>query len=472
MLATLHGANDQDALGTSVAWAGDVDADGQVDFISGAPNGFASGGRPGYAKVYSGAGFGQLHTLFGFDDQSRFGQSVAGGFKMSGTVHSDLLVGAPDGGYMQHGEATFFHGGTGKVMNQWVGFGFDGSDFGWSVTNAGLVDYDSQPDFLVGDPTRNPTSSGWATLVKLGQDPTWWGPLHFGWDVEGDLDVNGDGAADVAVSSPLDGEGVVHVYDGETEAELATFRGDALGDGFGYSIAKLGDVDGDGFDELVVGSDAGYARIVSPARQVWLLTVRGSGADEDFGHAVAGCGDLDGDGVPDFGVGAPRAAGPNGEPEAGRVDVFSSAPLFPRYCTAGTSASGCQARLTGAGQASASLPSGFDLVATEVEGDKRAIFFFGANGRQANPWGNGTSYQCVLPPVKRAGVLDKNGTAGVCDGAYTQDLNAHWCPGCPKPQHGFVSGTVVQAQLWYRDPGSTSNQTTSLSNAVEFVIAP
>jgi hypothetical protein len=75
------------------------------------------------------------------------------------------------------------------------------------------------------------------------------------------------------------------------------------------------------------------------------------------------------------------------------------------YCTAGTSASGCSALLSASGTASATASSGFSLTATGVEGGKDALFFFGSNGSQANPWGSGTSFQCVVPPVIRAGLL-------------------------------------------------------------------
>ena len=142
------------------------------------------------------------------------------------------------------------------------------------------------------------------------------------------------------------------------------------------------------------------------------------------------------------------------------------------YCTAGTSANGCQATLSSVGTASASASSGFSLDAATVEGAKDGLYFFGTNGRQANTWGSGTSFQCVVPPVNRAGLLTGNGTAGLCDGSFSQDLNALWCPTCPKPQKNPGAGTVVQAQLWYRDPQNTSNQTTSLSDAVEFLVAP
>ncbi len=85
---------------------------------------------------------------------------------------------------------------------------------------------------------------------------------------------------------------------------------------------------------------------------------------------------------------------------------------------------------------------------------------------------NGTSFQCVVPPVKRGGILTGTATAGACDGAFAQDLNALWCPTCPKSAKNPGSSATVQAQLWHRDPGNTSNQTTTLSNAIEFTMCP
>jgi hypothetical protein len=139
------------------------------------------------------------------------------------------------------------------------------------------------------------------------------------------------------------------------------------------------------------------------------------------------------------------------------------------YCTPGTSASGCQATLSTSGAASASAGAGFVLAAGGVEGDKDGLFFFGTNGQQANSWGNGTSFQCVVPPVKRAGVLAGNGASGTCAGALSQDFNTLWST---KPSKNPGAGALVQAQLWYRDPANTSNQTTSLSSAIEFAVCP
>ncbi len=77
-----------------------------------------------------------------------------------------------------------------------------------------------------------------------------------------------------------------------------------------------------------------------------------------------------------------------------------------------------------------------------------------------------------MPPVARAGLLGGVGTSGLCDGAFSQDLNALWCPSCPKPAANPGAGATVQAQLWYRDPASTSNRSTSFSDALEFLLGP
>jgi hypothetical protein len=156
-----------------------------------------------------------------------------------------------------------------------------------------------------------------------------------------------------------------------------------------------------------------------------------------------------------------------------RICAEGGAPSGPvSYCTAGASAAGCVATLSSSGSASASSGAGFLMLATGVEGAKDGLFFYGQNGRQANPWGSGTSFQCVVPPVARGGLLSGSGNPGTCTGAFVQDLNARWCPACPKPAQAPAPGTRLQLQFWYRDPASTSNQTTSLSDAHEVDVAP
>ena len=147
-----------------------------------------------------------------------------------------------------------------------------------------------------------------------------------------------------------------------------------------------------------------------------------------------------------------------------------STPSVQSYCTAGTSASGCAATLSSTGMPSVSAGSGFTVTASNVEGQKDGLYFYGFNGPQANSWGNGTSYQCVLPPVMRTPVMSGTGTAGQCNGGFTRDLCAYWATAAPAKVP--APGQQVNLQLWYRDPASTSNQTTSLSDGLQFTACP
>ncbi len=185
--------------------------------------------------------------------------------------------------------------------------------------------------------------------------------------------------------------------------------------------------------------------------------------DLEAGAELATSLDMSGDWIV---VGAPK------DGDRGAAYVFWRVWPPVNYCTAGTSASGCQAQITASGYPSVNEPYGFSLIAFSVEGGKDGLFFYGTNGRQLTSWGSGTSYKCVVPPVMRAGLMVGSGSPGNCDGTFVQDLNALWCPTCPKPQKSPGAGAIVQAQLWFRDPFNTSNQTTSLSNAVEFGVNP
>ena len=149
--------------------------------------------------------------------------------------------------------------------------------------------------------------------------------------------------------------------------------------------------------------------------------------------------------------------------------VFGPCASCVNYCTAGTSASGCTALLTAHGEPSASAPEGFVLTALGVEGTKDGLFFFSANGRQAQPWGNGTSFQCVVPPVSRTALVPGFGAIGLCDGSSSADLNAAWTV---KPNKNPGAGALLRAQFWYRDVFNTSNQPTSLSDALEATVGP
>lgn len=174
-----------------------------------------------------------------------------------------------------------------------------------------------------------------------------------------------------------------------------------------------------------------------------------------------------------LGHGTASNVGPFGEfTNAGAAYLFEyegPCAFCTSYCTAGTSAGGCTPMLSAEGTASASAAFGFALRADGSPGAKPGLFFYGANGRQAVQWGNGTSYQCVTPPVQRAGPSSVSGNAGACDGSFTEDLNALWSN---EPKKSPRAGAVVQTQFWYLDRQNTSNRSSGLSNALELTVTP
>jgi hypothetical protein len=247
-----------------------------------------------------------------------------------------------------------------------------------------------------------------------------------------------------------------------------------------FSGAPMGqmNVGGTLFTVFEYEIDLGTAPLSVPAGVTWWLEVHNDLASS-FGcywRWVIGAGD--GNGYYSYTLQAPNqlpwsaSTSPSLTPDHDLAFALLGPGVYETYCVAGTSASGCAASISASGTASATASSGFDLLASGVEGAKDGYYFFGSNGRAANAWGNGTSYQCVAPPLSRAGLLTGGGTTALCDGSFSQDLNALWCPTCPRPQKNPGAGVVLQAQLWYRDPQNTSNRPTSLSDAIEFCVAP
>jgi len=220
----------------------------------------------------------------------------------------------------------------------WTAVGENATDrFGISVATAGDVNGDGYADLVVGasgyDGNRGKAYVYHGSPAGLGAAPAWTAAGEatdncFGFSVATAGDVNGDGYADLVVGAynywTYSYEGKVYVYHGSpaglgaAPAWTDTARG-AGDDRFGYSVSSAGDVNSDGYDDLTVGAtrfdcDSGYdcGRVYvyhgSPAGLVaaptWTAT--GENAYDWFGASVATAGDVNGDGYADLVVGAPN----------------------------------------------------------------------------------------------------------------------------------------------------------------------
>lgn len=249
-----------DNLGQHISSAGDFDGDGHADVIVGAPGNNAGGKGAGRAYVYSGKDGHVLLTLTGERAGDAFGSTVGG---YSDGKHRFLLVGAPGAGPR----------GTGRVY----------------VHDA----LTAKPKFVI-ESDETGKALGLMFVSVLG-------------------DVDGDGVPDIYASDWSNGAkgrgtGRVYVHSGADGHRLLTLTGETAGEGFGTTLAVAGDVDHDGHADLIVGSwqyggaavSGGRAYLYSGKDGSLLKTYTCRTPGDTFGFDAVGIGDVDGDGSDDL----------------------------------------------------------------------------------------------------------------------------------------------------------------------------
>lgn len=337
-------------VGWSVARAGDVDADGLSDLVIG---GWAPVGSPGAATVLAGHAInaasqttgtldlsdppsGGSLVLHGVSRNDFVGLEVSGAGDINADGYDDVLLGASgaviDGtvhagaAYIVSGvaiAATMRAGETEIAIESLLGRGATtlsgatfGDNTGRAVAAAGDVDRDGQADILIGAWSAQPAGKHWCGSVYL----------VFGRAL---ADRAQDLIAHVDLSNLIERGGI-------------TIRGAAPDDYAGWAVSGAGDVNGDGFADILVGAHGadpsgaayllfgaalaeavgrgGEAAVLEladlPARIGLKLEGRQSGST--LGHRVSAAGDVDGDGLSDVIIGAPYAVAQNGDAGTGQ----------------------------------------------------------------------------------------------------------------------------------------------------------
>ncbi|MEW5741414.1 MAG: FG-GAP-like repeat-containing protein [Myxococcota bacterium] len=458
-------------LGASVAGGCDLNGDGAVDVVAGAPN--ADTGLGAVVVFFGGAAPPMPKVLHGVDASGRFGEVVACVPDVDGVPGDDLVVGAPMAtsamGDIGAGALYLFPGGPGgpseTVYRIFRGEGAN-ERLGASVASAGDTDGDGRTDLVVGAPgfitnAGAGFAAGGVMLLRLvgGQfnkrplatdDRSLVLPSEFGASVAALGDVNGDGQPDFAVGAPkYDGyKGAVFLY--TLNSGNFDFKGLLEGESspaqLGGEVSGPGDFNGDGYADLLASAtglmetgslDRGAAYVylggskglrAEPLR----LPASALGTTSGFGEAVAGVGDVDRDGFADVVVGAPFALSPDG---MGSTQMTGVVHFFPG-----------RARGPSTESSALSTPQPTAAVAAvgDVNGDGFDDFVAGTPGGGTNSgelllaFGHGdagmTQFDFISYPsadpaarfgasVAAAGDVNGDGFADVLVGAPTMDLN-------------------------------------------------
>jgi hypothetical protein len=275
-----------------------------------------------------------VHGELGF----RFGEPL----DVDGDGHADIAAGARF--KLQHktsqaGNAAVWSGATGRLIRSWDGEWPDGL-FGHSVVPIPDISGDGLADLVIAAPHGSVDGSMRGIVVarspRTGRElwrRTETESANLGWDLALAGDQDGDGHADVFAGAPGQDSGGVYLLSGKDGSVLRTYRPPEPARSFGWYVARLADLDGDGRPDLAAG--APFAKDAAGAKlgRVWALSSASGRALHDwagtdsrggFGEVVAAAGDLDGDGTGDIAVAAPATEDP-ARTLPGEVWVYSGA---------------------------------------------------------------------------------------------------------------------------------------------------
>lgn len=345
-------------MGITVATAGDISADGFSDVLIGASQDALGESKEGTVAVCRGSANGNLFSNFTYlqinQPNAQFGYSLAPAGDVDADGYSDVIIGARwyTNGQGQDGEgaAFIYRGGSNGLQGSPTIL--EGNQYnaamGNKVSSAGDVNGDGYSDVLISAylfdlNVANQKDHGIVNLylgsstgITSQQQPsrTFYGKDndHMGSSIACAGDVNGDGYSDIILGAEYYdngqfNEGGVFVYYGSQGSvgivgePVATMESNQADGWFGTAVSSAGDVNGDGFSDLVVGApyffDQINARFVGEAL-IYLGAFQGiqpnpeifdankSNNNDYVGISVSGGGDVNGDGYSDVIVGAPN----------------------------------------------------------------------------------------------------------------------------------------------------------------------
>jgi hypothetical protein len=304
---------------TALASAGDVDGDGYADLVVGADDDVVYLYRGGPQGVGA-TPFATIHAPLS-TAQEVFGLAVTSAGDVNGDGYADILVSAPSGGPLPDGHAYIYFGGAnGPATSPSITLDGNKGGAGGGCGEAGDVDGDGYADVTVLDYPGvdeggnalirlrlfrgGPAGPSNASVVTLDLRSVAGGAVVPISPIPGDID--GDGLADLVELFDLPGSqtGTVAVYYGSPS--LSSVAAELTIPTIGTGASFAGDVNGDGYDDLLVGVPGvgsgpmlfwGSATGINAAAS--LAFDVGTTDDYGFGFAVANAGDVNGDGFQD-----------------------------------------------------------------------------------------------------------------------------------------------------------------------------
>jgi hypothetical protein len=433
--AVLGSGQDSSVFGATVSGAGDVNGDGYDEILIGAWAYDNGEGDEGAVFLYYGSGSGSsgaggVSIIESDQGGALLGWAVGAAGDVNGDGYDDIVMAARqyDAGQPDEGAAFIFHGGPGGIPSSSVSAAATRIEgdigmllMGQSVSGIGDVNGDGYGDVAIaadlyessllqqdegavfvflGRASGIPTGGLSSAAARLESDQT---GARFGDAIAGAGDVNGDGYADLLVGAFLydqgeSDEGAAYVYlggpagitSGSPATASAVLQSNQAGAQLGFSVAGLGDVNGDGYGDVALGAPY-YDAIGADSGEIYVFHGSSTGitsggppqaagriariqGNERVGWAIAGIGDVDGDGYADLAVGSPLTASISTGVQGGTAAVlFGSATGIQTTGASGFSA--LFANEFGGPHAGAQL--GYSVGGADVNGDGHADLVVG-----------------------------------------------------------------------------------------------